>query len=158
MVLKMHFAGTSMTQPLRKCADWDTTALRDPVEKDRRRRSRMQVHWPVIFSDGATNGALESVTHDLSSGGFYCVASAALIPGEMRTCMLAIPAHHRNSGDHMVQVYCKVRVIRVEALAESGMYGIGCRIEDYRFLTLGLAAVATANHFGERAVIGLDLG
>ena len=112
----------------------------------------MEVHWPVIFSDGETTAALESVTHNLSSDGFYCVASAVLIPGEMRTCMLAIPLHHRHGGDHQVQVFCKVRIIRVEALSESGIYGIGCRIEDYRFLTPGLTDGAAALQFGGRVV------
>ena len=112
----------------------------------------MQVHWRVSFSDPATNGALESITHDLCSDGFYCVTSVAFIPGEIRTCMLAIPVRNRDGDANPVRVYCKVRVIRVEALAESGMYGIGFRIEDYRFLTLGLADAATEIHFAGTAV------
>ena len=138
-----------MAQPLQKCAEWET--LSPKVEKDRRRRSRMQVHWQVSFSHG-TNGALESVTHDLSSDGFYCVARTAFIPGEIRTCMLEIPMHQKHGGDRLVRVYCKVRVIRVEALAESGMYGIGCRIEDYRFRTRELADGAIAHPFDGMAV------
>jgi len=35
----------------------------------------------------------------------------------------------------VLPVQCKVRVIRVEALGESGFYGVGCHIEDYRFIS-----------------------
>ena len=141
-----------MAQPLRKCTDWDTPTSRDPVEKERRRRSRMEVHWPVSFWHSGTNGGFESVTQDLSSDGFYCVASAAFIPGEIRTCTLAIPVHNRNGGDQLVRVYSRVRVIRVEALAESGKYGIGFRIEDYRFVPPEVTDGASAHHFGNEVL------
>jgi hypothetical protein len=103
----------------------------------------MQVHWKLVFQEAGSNGDLESVTHDLSSEGFYCIAGAAFVPGEIRPCTLAIPTHHRNGGDPVVRVQCKVRVIRVEALADSGMYGIGCRIEDYRFINPTLTGIAS---------------
>ncbi len=105
----------------------------------------MQVHWHVSFSDGETQSALQSITQDVSSDGFYCVAKVAFVPGEIRTCMLELPAHP-------VRIYCKVRIIRVEALAERETYGIGCRIEDYRFRTGELAVGSRANHLDGMAV------
>lgn len=105
----------------------------DSVIRERRRRSRVRVHWPICFIRPDTTGIVETVTHDLSSDGFYCLANTAFVPGEIRECTLGVPIHHPNSGDRVRPVLCRVRVIRVEALGEDG-YGLGCRIEDYRFL------------------------
>jgi hypothetical protein len=91
------------------------------------------VHWPIrILQSGSVDGE-ETVTHDLSSEGFYFVAkSAAFLPGEIRSCILSMPSHdHRD--DRLLPVECQARVIRVEARAETGSVGVGCRIEDYRF-------------------------
>lgn len=104
------------------------------VVRERRRRARVQVHWPICFIRPGTAGIVETVTHDLSSDGFYCLANTAFVPGEIRECTLGVPMHNSNSGDRVRPVLCRVRVIRVEALGEAGFYGLGCRIEDYRFL------------------------
>ena len=106
----------------------------DSVVRERRRRLRVQVHWPIAFIRPGTAESVETVTHDLSSDGFYCLANTAFVPGEVRECTLSVPMHHAN-GDRSRPVLCRVRVIRVEALAEDGSYGVGCRIEDFRFLS-----------------------
>lgn len=107
----------------------------DPVVRERRRRARVQVHWPICFLRPGTTENLETVTHDLSSDGFYCLVNTAFVPGEIRECTLGVPMHQSNSGDRARPVLCRVRVIRVEALGEDGFYGVGCRIEDFRFLS-----------------------
>ena len=104
------------------------------VVRERRRRARVQVHWPICFIRPGKTEIVETVTHDLSSDGFYCLANTAFVPGEIRECTLGVPMHNSNSGDRVRPVLCRVRVIRVEALGEDGFYGLGCRIEDYRFL------------------------
>ena len=78
------------------------------------------------------------MTHDLSSEGFYCVAGTPFVPGEIHSCTLTVPTHNRNGGSSAVCVECKARVVRVEAFPDSGTYGIGFRIEDYRFVGPGL--------------------
>jgi hypothetical protein len=93
------------------------------------------VHWPIRFIRSGTGEIVETVTHDLSSDGFYCLANIAFVPGEIRECTLGVPMHNANNGDRVRPVLCRVRVIRVEALGEDGFYGLGCRIEDYRFST-----------------------
>lgn len=118
---------------------------------ERRRRARVQVHWPLNFSRPGTTEIVETVTHDLSSDGFYCLARTAFVPGEIRECTLGVPMHHPSSGNRVRPVLCRVRVIRVEALREDGFYGVGCRIEDYRFSTSadgysGLAGGAVARN------------
>jgi hypothetical protein len=105
------------------------------VRGERRRRARVQVHWPLSFIQHAAAEIVETVTHDLSSDGFYCLVNTAFVPGEIRECTLGVPMHHPNSGDRVRPVLCRVRVIRVEALGEDGTYGVGCRIEDYRFMS-----------------------
>ena len=117
----------------------DTRSIDQPeaVIRERRRRSRVQVHWPVCFIRPDTTALVETVTHDLSSDGFYCLASTAFVPGEIRECTLGVPVHHPKGGDHVRPVLCRVRIIRVEALGEDGSYGVGCRIEDYRFISSG---------------------
>jgi hypothetical protein len=106
----------------------------DSVVRERRRRVRVQVHWPISFIRPGTAESVETITHDLSSDGFYCRANTAFVPGEIRECTLGVPMHHSN-GDRSRPVLCRVRVIRVEALAEDGSYGVGCQIEDFRFIS-----------------------
>jgi len=86
---------------------------------------------------------IETVTQDLSSEGFYCLANAPFIPGEIHSCTLSVPAYHPRDLTRVVPVQCRVRIVRVEALAENGLFGIGCRIEDYR-----VRATAGAKFFG----------
>jgi len=108
-----------------------------PGLRERRRRARVQAHWPICFTQPDTEKTVEAITHDLSSDGFYCQANTAFVPGELRECTLGVPMHQPNSGDRPRLVFCRVRVIRVEALGEDGFYGVGCRIEDYRFMSSG---------------------
>lgn len=102
---------------------------------DRRKRSRLQVHWPLRFLDGDTADIVETVTRDLSSDGFYCLARMPFVPGEFKLCTLGVPTSHPRNTDRVLSVECTVRIIRVQA-QEDGFYGIGCRIEDYRFAQL----------------------
>ena len=78
---------------------------------------------------------IETVTHNLSSDGFYCEADIPFVPGEIRRCTLSVPAYHPNDLSRFIPVQCRVRIVRVEALAESGSFGLGCRIEEYHVHT-----------------------
>jgi len=103
-------------------------------ERERRRRARVQVHWPLCFLRSGSNEQIETVTHDLSSDGFYCFAGGgAFMPGELCECTLGVPIPQPSGGTRVISVHCVVRVIRIELLPERGIYGLGCRIEDYRF-------------------------
>ena len=104
-----------------------------PLPIERRKRVRAQVHWPVFFAQPGRDDAIQTVTHDLSSNGFYCIANLAFVPGETRECTLVVPTHNPHGGQPVVPVLCKVRVIRVEVVGDDGLYGVGFRIEDYRF-------------------------
>jgi hypothetical protein len=107
-----------------------------PLPIERRRRARAQVHWPVVFAGPRGDGVedvIRTVTHDLSSNGFYCIANVIFVPGETRECTLVVPTHNPFGGPPVMPVTCRVRVIRVEAVGDDGFYGVGFRIEDYRF-------------------------
>jgi hypothetical protein len=106
------------------------TDVAGPME--RRRRVRTRVHWPLRFLGSGAMGALETVTQNLSSDGFYCRIRAPFVAGERIECAFSVPAHHPNTTEQML-LECKVRIVRVEEPDEDGLYGIGCRIEDYRF-------------------------
>jgi hypothetical protein len=109
----------------------DVPLAKDTFRIDRRKRARLRVHWPVLLS-GGPGAPLQAVTHDLSSDGFYCAAATPFVPGEVWTCILCVPAYHPDDLTRMIPLHCRVCVVRVEALAQSGMYGVGCRIKDYR--------------------------
>ncbi len=102
-----------------------------PIE--RRRRTRMRVHWPLRLHKANANEIVETTTYDLSSDGFYCLAKTSFVPGEAVACTLGVPTHHPNGADRVVSVECRVRIVHVESRQE-GLYGLGCRIEEYRLL------------------------
>ena len=106
-----------------------------PKPMDRRRRVRMQVHWPLRFLRSDLLEAVETVTSDLSSEGFYCLANTPFVPGELRVCTLGVPTNYPRSGERMLTVECKVRIVRAQ-LRDDGLYGVGCHIEDYRFVDI----------------------
>lgn len=102
---------------------------------ERRKRVRMQLHWPVCFSGIHAAGTIETKTRDLSSDGFYCLSKTPLVPGTLISCTLKVPAHDPFGDERMLPLECKIRVIRVEPKDEDGNFGIGCHIEDYHFAT-----------------------
>src|SRR5689334_24654461 len=97
----------------------DGSGVSHTMQPDRRKRARVKVQWPLHFAGGAGK-AIEAVTHDLSSQGFYCLTSTPLVPGETRVCTLSLPANHPEQLNAVIPVHCRVRVVRVEALAERG--------------------------------------
>jgi hypothetical protein len=109
---------------------------------DRRRRARLRVHWPLLFRP-ESGPTIETVTQNLSSDGFYCQADIPFLPGEIRWCTLSVPAYHPNDLSRFIPVQCRVRIVRVEALAETGFFGVGCRIEEYHVPTFATPAVNT---------------
>jgi hypothetical protein len=105
----------------------------DAVRPERRRRVRMRVHWPVSLVRNGESKAVETVTDNLSSSGFYCVSPAPLTPGESLVCILRAPAHDPTSEERAIALECRILVMRADATAD-GHFGIACLIEDYRVL------------------------
>ena len=100
---------------------------------ERRKRVRTRLHWPVLlFRDRPGSDAIESVTRDLSSSGFFCLMRAPLIEGEWLVCSIKIPTHDPH-GKHLERTLeCRVQVLRVVPQESNDSFGVACRIEDYR--------------------------
>ena len=108
--------------------------LQKPHPAERRKRTRNHLHWSVLLFRTEVADAVESLTQDLSSSGFYCVTDAVFTPRERLICTLKVPTHDPN-GKHLEQkLECQVRVMRVEPQCVEGTYGLACQIEDYHFI------------------------
>jgi hypothetical protein len=106
------------------------------LPSERRKRVRSRVHWPLCLFVNEEEGPIATFTQDLSSGGFYCLTDRPFRVGETLTCLLKVPTYVPD-GRYVEQwLECRVRVMRVESLDESG-YGIAYRIEDYHFAIVG---------------------
>jgi hypothetical protein len=108
-------------------------AVRRDVERsERRRRIRIRLRWTLnLLAPGGTE-AIQTVTRDLSSCGFYCWSSLPFVPGEQLIAILTAPAHNRERPDCVLPIECNVRIVRVEPPNRDGLYGLGCEITDYR--------------------------
>jgi hypothetical protein len=102
------------------------------VVQERRKRVRTRLHWPVLlFRDRPGTDAIESVTRDLNSNGFFCMSQVQLVEGEKLVCSLKIPTHDPH-GKHLERTLeCRVRVMRVVPQEAGDYFGVACRIEDY---------------------------
>lgn len=121
---------------------------------DRRKRARLRVHWPVQFRVNGSAATVDTFTEDLSSHGFYCRVATRFIPGEVRDCTLCVPARDPENESRSLRVPCRVRVLRVETLAEAGQYGVACRLEDYQFAESEPASCSAAGAPFEYGVSG----
>jgi hypothetical protein len=101
---------------------------------ERRNRSRAPLHWPIVLFRSAPGDAVETVTENLSSSGFYCYTKAPLSVGEVLVCAMKIPANDSGHQEPDRQLECHVQVVRVEPDPMEGRYGVACHIEDYHFV------------------------
>jgi hypothetical protein len=115
----------------------ELAAIESAFRPERRKRSRTQVHWRVLLLREGGLDAIETVTQNLSSIGFYCFAPMPLTPGVSLLCSLRVPAHDPNGEERSLALECRVQVMRAEA-ATQGLYGIACRIEDYHLIPSGI--------------------
>jgi PilZ domain len=107
--------------------------MRTNSSVERRKRTRMQLHWPLRFHKTTAEGTLETVTADISSEGFYCLVKAGnFVPGEALACTLGVPARYPVLASPAMSVDCLVRIVRIDPAKEDGLNGVGCRIEEYR--------------------------
>jgi PilZ domain-containing protein len=108
----------------------DRLTVEGVLRTERRARARTQVHWPVLLLRDRGGSAIETITQNLSSTGFYCLSSAGLTPGERLFCTMRVPAHDPHQDGRAISLECTAVVMRSELMAD-GEFGIACRIEDY---------------------------
>jgi hypothetical protein len=104
------------------------------VRPERRIRVRTMVHWPVLFFRNGAGEAIESVTQNLSSSGFYCHLRMPIASGEFLRCVLKIPSHDLSGYAKPRVLECRVRVTRVEPSLTDDTFGIGFHIQDYHMM------------------------
>ncbi len=114
----------------------ELAAIESAFRPDRRKRARTQVHWPVLLLRERGADAINTVTQNLSSSGFYCFSPAPLTPGESLLCTLKLPAYDPKGEERTLALECTVLVMRAEAAAD-GFFGIAFCIEDYHLITSG---------------------
>jgi hypothetical protein len=107
-----------------------------PFPSERRKRPRIQVHWPVLLFRNHAADAVVSTTLNLTSIGFYCLSAVPFAPGETLMCTLKVPVHDP-SGKHFDRnLECRVRVLRVDTQSSEGKFGLACQIDDYHLADL----------------------
>jgi hypothetical protein len=111
----------------------ELAAIESTFRPERRKRARTQVHWPVLLLRNHGAEAIETVTQNLSSNGFYCLSPEPLKPGESLLCTLKLPAFDPRGEERTLALQCTVVVMRAESSAD-GYFGLACRIEDYHLV------------------------
>ena len=74
---------------------------------DRRKRPRTRLHWPLRLLKEGAQEEIETLTQNLSSGGFYCLSTATLTPGETVLCTFTVPAYDPRSADRTISIRCE---------------------------------------------------
>ncbi len=105
-----------------------------PPINERRRRTRLDMHWPVSLTRKGWPALIRATTENISSDGFYCLCREAFLVGEQLECLLSIPPHAREEDAPWLVLECKIRVVRVEA--QRDQFGVGFHIESYSVMRL----------------------
>src|SRR5512143_1230119 len=71
---------------------------------ERRNRVRTRVHWRVTFFREGAAEAIESVTQNLSSSGFYCLLKAPFAWGDALVCALEGPTYDPSGSGQTVRL------------------------------------------------------
>ena len=104
------------------------------VHSERRKRVRTTVHWPIVFFRNGSGDAIESVTQNLSSSGFYCHSQTLIAPGELLLCAIKFPSYDPTGHERPRVLECRVQVKRVEPGETGDSFGLACQIHDYRMV------------------------
>jgi PilZ domain len=109
-------------------------SAKEEQHPERRRRPRTLVHWPVLLFREHGDEVIETTTQNLSSCGFYCLLGSSVSAGESLFCRLHVPLPEAPRRKSFGVLECRVRVTRTEPALAEGLFGVACRIEDYRFI------------------------
>src|ERR1019366_9866650 len=105
----------------------------DSLPAERRRRARNHLHWAVLLFRDHAEDAVESLTRNLSSSGFYCLSEVAFTPGERLVCTLKVPSHDPKGKLFEQGLECQVRGLGVAPQSQEVRFVVPRRIEDYLF-------------------------
>src|SRR5690242_8681116 len=99
---------------------------------ERRTRTRVLLRCPLRLYRRNSPCPFEAETIDLSSAGFYCIASESFRLGEALGCILSLPAENLAFPSGAVNLHCEVTVSRSHERSEG--FGVGCRIDNYSLI------------------------
>jgi hypothetical protein len=122
------------------------SAARNPAENifaERRRRTRVAVRWACQLID-ARGDIVLSATENLSSEGFYCLASGNFVLGDLLVCSLYLPKRDAGGSGNLPILQCTARVVHVESQGE--VQGVGFAFEDYSLHRAGAGTTLTARN------------
>ena len=100
---------------------------------ERRKRKRVELHWPVRLLRQPGTPPVNAATENLSSEGFYCTTQEPFKTGERLECEMVIPGDTFGFSESEIRLKCQVTIRRVEPLPTG--FGLGCHIEDYALVT-----------------------
>jgi hypothetical protein len=132
--MRMHLIDAITARHLAKDPDFAESS-----RADRRQRRRTPVRWSLALLRNSGSPAIETVTDNLSSAGFYCLSPAPLTPGETLHCVLRVPAYDPGDQERHISLECAAVEVRAEA-APDGYFGVACRIVEYQLLVNGARA------------------
>src|SRR5579862_348276 len=101
---------------------------------DRRRHPRLRLSYVLRLFRPEHSARIETQTEDLSSDGFYCISTQAILPHEMVECELLIPAEPAGDArESDLVLRCRAQVVRVVPDPLARTFGVACRLEAYTF-------------------------
>jgi PilZ domain len=103
----------------------------NPPPTERRKQERLALRLPVRFNSLDGSPAMNCMTENISSNGFYCICPEALVPGERRDVHLSLPARGYSRSGADVDLQCQVRVVRIDSIGTGPGFGVACQIERY---------------------------
>jgi hypothetical protein len=112
--------------------DTCTGTFNNAIRPERRRRTRVAVHWRALLQNGGGE-TIDTITQNISSSGLYCLSPRPLTPGNYLIVRVLVPTHDPNGEDQMLTLECKVTIVRCESAA-NGLFGIACFVQEYHLI------------------------
>jgi hypothetical protein len=102
---------------------------------ERRNSTRLKLTSAVRIHRRGELQAVETVTEDLSSEGFYCISERPFSPHEWLECELTISSAQPSAPlDKGLVLRCTAEVVRL--LPAGPRFGLACRFENYSLTPL----------------------
>jgi hypothetical protein len=96
---------------------------------ERRRSTRLQLHWTVYLKFTSFGQPVRTRTENINKHGFYCLLRHPINLGERIECDIVVPTHATH--DECFRLRCQVQAVRVERIGTGAAFGLACVIQDY---------------------------
>lgn len=101
---------------------------------ERRKLTRCALKWPLLLwrRDGVR--AVQGVTRNISSEGFYCSTKTSFMPGESLECCVEMASQDQEGNRIFIDLHCQVEVVRVDIIGVTPEFGLACKLLSYSIL------------------------